>query len=229
MRPPTAFEQSRTRTPSRILKKGKYGKHITHFPSFKNKKVVVCESELEADFCVWLEYEDQVVAYAPQPGTFSFAMEDRAVRYTPDFEISYGTGEIRYVEIKPDHIVEDASYLRKIGEFRKVCEQAGYGFDLITEREIRIQPKLRNLQNLYNRMHLVTDTELNYVLDSLRQTSMSGSTVRSLLALPYPPSMKSIAKGVFNRLISADLDQLFTLESRVSSSANGGRTLCLMP
>ncbi|MFJ5296842.1 Tn7 transposase TnsA N-terminal domain-containing protein [Pseudomonas sp. NPDC088368] len=221
MRPPSTFENSRTQTPSRLLKKGKYGKHITHFPSFKNKKVVVCESELEADFCVWLEYEEQVVAYAPQPGTFTFVVDDRAVRYTPDFEITYGTGEIRYAEIKPDHIAEDTGYLRKVGEFRKVCELAGYGFDLITERDIRIQPKLRNLQNLYNRMHLVTDTELGYALDSLRQPSVSASTVRSLLALTYPPSMKSIAKAVFSGLMLADLDQPFTLDTRIVSAFAG--------
>lgn len=221
MRPPSTFENSRTQTPSRHLKKGKYGKHITHFPSFKNKKVVVCESELEADFCVWLEYEEQVVAYAPQPGTFTFTVDDRTVRYTPDFEITYGTGEIRYAEIKPDHIAEDTGYLRKVGEFRKVCELAGYGFDLITEREIRIQPKLRNLQNLYNRMHLVTDTELSYALDSLKQPSASGSTVRSLLALTYPPSMKSIAKAVFSGLMLADLDQPFTLDTRIVSALAG--------
>jgi hypothetical protein len=215
MKPLSAFENSRTVEPSRSLKKGKYGKHIVHFPSLKNRKVVVCESELEADFCVWLEYEANVVEYAPQPGTFSLALEGAPSRYTPDFQITYDTGEIRYIEVKPDHIFQDAGYLRKIDEFKRIAEQHGYSFGLVTERDIRIQPKLRNLQNLYNRLHLVTDVEVAYALDSLKSSS-TGITLRTLLSSSFPPSVKSIAKGVFTRLISADLDQPFTLDSRIT-------------
>lgn len=216
MKPLSAFENSRTVEPSRTLKKGKYGKHIVHFPSLKNRKVVVCESELEADFCIWLEYAENVVEYAPQPGTFSFALEGAPTRYTPDFQITYDTGEIRYIEVKPDHIFEDAGYLRKIDEFKRIAAQHGYSFALVTERDIRVQPKLRNLQNLYNRLHLVTDVEVAYALDSLKGAP-SGMTLRTLLSKPSPPSMKSIARCVFTRLISTNLDHLpFTLDSRIT-------------
>lgn len=216
MKPLSAFESSRTVEPSRTLKKGKYAKHIVHFPSLKNGKVVVCESELEADYCVWLEYEESVVEYAPQPGTFSFTVKGALTWYTPDFQVTYDTGEIKYIEVKPDHIFEDAGYLQKIEEFKRIAKKEGYRFVLVTERDIRVQPKLRNLQNLYNRLHLVTDSEVAYTLDSLK-SSPTGITLRALLSSPFPPSMKSIARCVFTRLISADLDQPFTLDSRITS------------
>lgn len=208
------FETQRSPTPSRVLKKGKYGKHITHFPSEKNRTTIVCESELEADFCIWLEYDAEVVAYAAQPGTFAFAVTGTATHYTPDFEVTYSTGEIKYFEVKPDHVLQNTLYLTKMNVFRALAEQEGYGFRLVTERDIRIQPKLHNLQNLYSRLHSVGELEIAYLLEHVR-TMPAETTLRALLGGPTPPSMKATAKGLFAHWIYTDLDQPLTLDCQI--------------
>lgn len=202
-------------SPARKLKKGKFGKHIVHFPSIKNKKTVVCESELEADFCLLLEHDQSVVEYKPQPDTYRFSLNRKARLYTPDFLVIYDTGECTYYEVKPNHIESDEAYRVMFNTFSELVGELGYGSTLILERQIRVQPRLDNLKDLYSRIAMVSKHEHDYLMDTLRHLNKE-ITIHDLVSMNSPPSFRSIANAIFLKKIACDIDTPFSQNSYIT-------------
>lgn len=214
MRDLSVFKDGRN-SPARKLKKGKFGKHIVHFPSLKNKKTIVCESELEADLCLHFEYEPSVLGYLPQPDTFKFIFDDKVRTYTPDFLATYDTGEQVYYEVKPDHIEGNEYYKEMIRIFSEKVGKSGYSYKLVLERDIRVQPRINNLQTLYNRIAGVTRHEHAYLMDTLLSLDKEKS-IQDLISIESPPSFRSIANAIFFQAIEFDIDSPFGPYSYIS-------------
>ena len=74
---------------------------VTKFFSRKMNRLVMCESSLEAKFCYFLEFNDDVVSYKEQP----FTINCDGTLYTPDFLVSYFNGDEIIYEIKHSKIL----------------------------------------------------------------------------------------------------------------------------
>jgi len=71
------------------------------FPSALNGRCIGCESRLEQEFYLKLEFDRNVCSYEEQPFKISGEIGDKKVSYTPDCLINYRDGRPdRFVEIK---------------------------------------------------------------------------------------------------------------------------------
>src|SRR5690606_9776099 len=65
----------------RKVNKSRSGLGVNFFPSLKNKAMMPCESKLERDSCLELEFNKSVIAYRVQPFTIQLSSSET---YTPD-------------------------------------------------------------------------------------------------------------------------------------------------
>lgn len=182
--------------PARHLSRGRPGKQIVHFPSLKNEGVVVCESRLEADFCLWLEYDKGVVTYQPQPCQARLLVDGNFHAYTPDFLSTSLTGGRKLWEVKPDGVCRWPAYLRKMIVAAAHFRAQGQDFELVTSVVIRRDPELRNLHWLYAQAHVVDPRESAHLWDILGQMG-EPTTLGCLCQQPVPVSIRAIARAVF--------------------------------
>lgn len=194
--------------PARTLGRGRPGKQIVHFPSLKNEGVIVCESRLEADFCLWLEYDRDVVSYRPQPETVSLIVDDKAYRYTPDVLAISFTGVEKIWEVKPHGVYRWPAYLRKMIVAEEYFAAQGRDFELVTDSVIRCQPSLRNLRWLYAQAHAIDPRAIPHLWDSLQ--GLTGPvTLGRLLNQAVPVSVRAIAHAVFQGQLAINLGEVW--------------------
>ncbi|MGL4675908.1 MAG: hypothetical protein ACRCXK_13715 [Wohlfahrtiimonas sp.] len=78
------------------------GKVRGQFPSTKMNRMVAWESQLERRACYLFEFSPCIKSFREQPIQLRIPHINKLCRYTPDFELIWHTGEISYVEIKPE-------------------------------------------------------------------------------------------------------------------------------
>lgn len=74
-------------------------------PSAKNNRVVHCESTLERDMALRLEFAPNVVAYEEQPERFRIPFEPKSYSTIPDFKVTLDTGEVDISSVEADEKV----------------------------------------------------------------------------------------------------------------------------
>lgn len=201
--------------PVRGLRKGGPGKQIVHFPSLKNEGVVVCESKLEADFCLWMEYSEKVISYQPQPERFEFVMDGGVYSYTPDFLANLFTGQKAYWEVKHESIKSDHDYLEKFSMARQHVASRGCKLELATSAAIQKKPQIDTLRMLYARAHVTQDSARNYLADCLAKIGGT-STWGTLCALEVAPSLSALATMLFRHDVDVDLGTRFGRNTRIA-------------
>jgi len=122
-------------------------KLVSKFPSVKLGRIVRCESPLERDYVYLLEYS-KAQFYEEQPLRIRYYLDGERRRYTPDFLVKTDDKKL-IVEVKPEHAVLKDEYQTLFGIVSQICRQEGYVFVVVTERMIRIQPRLNNIKILY--------------------------------------------------------------------------------
>lgn len=135
----------RIRKPSN---KGGVKKIISKFPSFRMNRVVWAEGLIELDYIYLLEYDHpNVLSFLEQPCRIHYKLEGRWHQYTPDFYVER-TDKRLIVEVKQEEeaVEEDNQRLFRIAS--DTCEQNGYKFIVVTDKMIRIQPRLDNIKLL---------------------------------------------------------------------------------
>ncbi len=138
------------RSPARKLKRSAV-KNIVRFPPVKanDGKTILVESILESQYCLQLEFIEEVFTYFPQPKTFSVLCAGFQKTYTPDFEVHYVDGRKSYVEVKPAEKSEEEDYQTLFDSFRAALCGTGYNFEVVTDKDILIEPRLANYEILY--------------------------------------------------------------------------------
>jgi hypothetical protein len=202
--------------PSRNIESGHYGKHIVYFPSLKNSRQIVCESQLEADFCILLEFDQKVISYHPQPITISTMAGDKRRRYTPDFFVSRHYQNDLYVEIKPDAQLLSDDYLEHLLQARRHFRKRGANFLLVDAKKIRSHPKLSNLRTLYSRIHNTTKLEDDHLENFIRENVFPCS-IKHLLTTPNAPTLNAILKAIFTHMLYINLNQPLSVTSMVDT------------
>lgn len=133
-------------TRRKITNKGSK-KVIGKFASLKMGKTIWWESQLEQDYIYLLEFDPDVTSYQEQPPTISYVANGKKRRYTPDFLVERH-GKKQIIEVKPeDHITKEKNLLL-FNSVAPIFSREGYEFNLVTDKEIRVQPRLSNIKLL---------------------------------------------------------------------------------
>lgn len=191
------------------LRHGKFGKHVTHFPSRKNGKTVTCESLLEADFCLELERAASVTHYEAQP--FSIRIAGTKKKYTPDFAAYYANGDRVVYELKNVIAYHDLEVRKRLSFYAELLATHNYLLEPICESSFRIPTRTKNLRLLYVYGYHTKSPEADPLLHALdKHHQLSVET-----ALNLNISQKAIAYAVFYGLVEADLTRPFRRDSLI--------------
>lgn len=128
--------------------------HVTgRHASQKSEGNADFESLLEAEHMLLLDHDEQVKAYGvqpvniPVPGVPRGYVPDTLVEFYPDEDGVIAAPELREVKSMLDLQVNAAKYALKFEQARRYCEQRGWLFRIITDKEIRT-PRLANVKFL---------------------------------------------------------------------------------
>jgi len=131
----------------RRLSKRKHGLNGL-FPSLKTGRMVWFESFLERDFICLLEFDPNVATFAEQPFTLKYLHLGKSRKYTPDFHVRYAPQRDVLVECKPTAFVETEDNQRKFAAAQAWCAEGGWTFRVVTEVDVRQEPRLTNIKLL---------------------------------------------------------------------------------
>ena len=127
----------------------------------------MCESGLEFDACYHLEFSPSIVAFESQPTGIQYQVANKTRHYTPDFRITKSTGEIEYIEVKPEKIHASAKFRDEFELKRAAYKALGYKLILVSEKQIRNNKLLENLKTLHrytgSKMSEVHKQALHYI------------------------------------------------------------------
>ena len=70
------------------------------YPSLKLGRMVACESLLEGDLVILLEFSPGVLSYQEQPARIEYWDGERMREYFPDFEVCLSDGTQAHLEVK---------------------------------------------------------------------------------------------------------------------------------
>ena len=119
------------------------------FPSRKTGRMVHFEGLLERDAIYLFETSPLIESYSEQPITIHFPDGGRIRRYTPDFVLDLKNGDQIFVEVKPKRSLEQPDICHKLEQIENYFHRHGQKFLVLTDADIRQQPRLNNLKWLY--------------------------------------------------------------------------------
>ncbi len=123
-------------------------KVIGKFPSIKNNSMSWWESQLERDYHYLIEFDPDVVSYETQSLKIEYFADGKIHRYTPDFRV-IRSNKKQIVEVKDEKKARKEEYVTLFGKVRPICEREGYQFVVVTDKDIRVQPRLNNVKLIY--------------------------------------------------------------------------------
>lgn len=170
-------------------------KVIGKFPSRKMNTAVWWESQIERDYIYLLEADREVVAFRGQPFRVEYFLDGIKKTYVPDFYVERKRKK-QVVEVKPASKVGSKKNRDIFRCVSQVCERNGYEFIVVTDKDIRIQPRLDNVKLLfkYSRTplsHFVVSEVERYLREKGSSTPgellgrIEGATIEQLLAMAY--------------------------------------------
>ena len=167
----TLFESKKAKFGSkqgvRTIQKGATGKKIYFFYSVKNKIHIQCESELERDHCIRLEFDSNVKQYLSQP--FCLELSGNS-RYTPDFAILTTNEEYIVQEVKFSGSLQNQKLNTRLEKIRMLFESQNIQFKTFSEKEIQTHPNLYNSKLLYRAGSIkFPDDEVESAIKILKQ------------------------------------------------------------
>ncbi|MGB5633993.1 MAG: TnsA endonuclease N-terminal domain-containing protein [Waterburya sp.] len=180
----------------RITNRGSL-KVIGKFPSLKMNTAIWWESQLERDYIYLLEIDPDVLSYQGQPFTIAYSNLDKRRKYTPDFLVSR-KGSKQIIEVKPAHQVSETQNTRRFQQAANFCKANNLEFVVVTEKTIRVQPRLDNIKLLYKYARVSLSWH-NYIdcLEYFRSVE-----TKSLLEAEQDLEAKGIRRNYLLRLLS---------------------------
>jgi hypothetical protein len=140
---------AKLKTETRTIHNAGRLKVIGEFYSFKNKATVTWESQVERDLYYVFEYDRSVIKYVPQPRIFTIWVNGVSHKYTPDVEVTFADGGLRYQDAKAELPSEDSEMGLLLTAARIELHSQGYGFDVVPAATIRQGAIVTNIRLLY--------------------------------------------------------------------------------
>lgn len=110
--------------------------------------MVGAESLVESDAIILFEFSRGVIRFQEQPELIKYEFEGEIRRYYPDFEVELRNGKTIHFEVKPKSKLASPELIKKISAIRHHYERLGRDFRVLTDDQIRIEPRLKNLRFL---------------------------------------------------------------------------------
>lgn len=129
--------------------------------------MISCESLLERDAALYLEMSPEIVRYEEQPANIYYEDEGEIKHYIPDFEAHLANGEIAHIEVKPSRKIAQLDLAKKYASIRRHYSEIGMEFRILTEKDVRLEPFLSNLNRLFQHLPRNSDESLDEHIQSL--------------------------------------------------------------
>lgn len=202
-----ANDQLRAR---KVIRRSNYG-HVIKFASTKCARMIELESLLEHDLAVLYEFNQDVVVFHEQPFRLELTINGVVRNQFPDFLVFYDNGSVVVEEVKPFEKLSDPDIAGKFAIQKEIYESLGYGFRVVTDRDIRSGLTLQNSKRLlpYRRIaidHLVRES----VRNSIGNHAKTGlELIRYVFGVTEEILLAMVAQGI----LATDLSQALSLES----------------
>jgi hypothetical protein len=141
-------ERALERPRARRLTNATPNKVIGRFPSAKMGRVVWWESQIERDYIYLLEIDPDVVAYKEQPFRVKLELLGSPRSYVPDFLVVRKSRK-QIVEVKPAEKLTSEENSLLFPVMRQIAAEHRYEYMVVTDRMIRVQPRLNNIKLLF--------------------------------------------------------------------------------
>jgi len=191
------------------------GSYPGYVPSQKMRRMIGVESTLERDLAILLEVDPDVDAYTEQPITIEYRLDDKWHSYTPDFAVQR-IGLIKFVEVKPEWKALRPDNVRKFAAIRAVLAKSGRPFIVLTEKDIRRQPRLRNAELLHRGARQGLPIEDLGAIFSELQSSTVPSVETLALRMGGPDAINSIYSEITAGRLVADMSKPLVPGSKLS-------------
>lgn len=182
-------------------------------PSPKNGRVITCESTLERDMILRLEFAPEVVSYEEQAKRIQVPFLPKAFNTIPDFEVVLMTGEIIYIEVK-----YKSSALKRIDRLMATeahLQEIGFAYHVMTEKEIRpCQMILSNL--LY--LKAFKERSANSIYELEESAPIKPTTFGELAGTL---GRNTVVEMIAHQLVFIDLYQPIQLNSIIKPLTDG--------
>lgn len=195
------------------------------FPSHKNKRNIFYESLLERDFCLLLEFNDDVISYEEQPFKIYYQRSNSTYKYTPDVLVQYNPilNKLPCVfEVKMSNEIKEKKvfFEEKFNQIEKYINVNDLNFKMFTELDID-KIYLENAMFLYRYKDLSNQTFSKNILEKinlLKEISVSdflnkfsSNKFEQMEILPY------IWQLIFFKKIQIDMYSKITNSSIIKS------------
>ncbi|MBS7596908.1 TnsA endonuclease N-terminal domain-containing protein [Pseudomonas sp. RC2C2] len=194
---------------------GYYGKHLVFFPSRKNHQSIICNSLVESDYCIFLEWDPKVLKYASQPGDLEVCINGRQSVYRPDFFVETRDSQY-FCEVKNDFTQISDRVKAKTMAAEKLITEMGYGMAYADRLSIRAGWKFKNLAFLYFQSFNVSAAEWVSSIDWLNTLTFP-LPCRYLLTADCPVRKRAIYLTLFKQIVHVDLSLPLNLDSLISA------------
>jgi hypothetical protein len=197
-------------------------KNIGKFPSLKNGRAVWYESLLERDFMHLLEADPDVISYKEQPFKIRYALNGKIHLYTPDLLVARRLKR-QIAEVKPEVEAVTEEFQQLIRCVAPICGKDGYEYLVMTEKQIRMQPRLKNIKLLqkYSRARVNYKAQLDAYAFFAKRKEAALNEVFDYFA--YTGAAKNIVYAlIYWGVLSIDLNRAISPNSIVRLSAAVG-------
>lgn len=183
-----------------------YGKTTMAY-SHQYQSAAVLESELEADFFNWVNFEGCYDHFEMQPDSIFYYHNNKRLRYTADalLTITSQKSQHIYIEIKYKREAEKPELIEKFKRLKKYFNENGCIFVVLTEEDIRVGERANNLNYLHPALaYSAPVEELNDLLSHTTKKTMSHD---EFVTLQTKCNAKSclLRRAVAHRLLLCDL------------------------
>lgn len=187
-------------------------------PSLKLDRMVECESILEGDVALLLEYSPGVLFYQEQPALIQYWGGEEMRNYFPDFEAVLLDGSRIHIEAKHSRKLAKPKVAKKYRDIAAHYQGTPIGFRIITELDCQLEPLRSNLRRLsYLRIKVTAEPlPTREVLSGLL-----GSTFTTLASLEASLGATVTWRLLAVGLLHCDLSAEITPATQVSITEGG--------
>jgi len=128
----------------------RYARQIWWLSSIKNKNRQWCDSLLERDYLLSMEFDDEILGYRSQPISLVYENNEGELRrYTPDAYIKTSAGGY-LKEVKVRKYIDDETQHTLNLVNKDIHHRLGTTVTFVCDDEIRIGKRIQNLSLLYS-------------------------------------------------------------------------------
>lgn len=197
------------------------------FASTKPGGIAAFESLLERDLQTLLCADPRVKRYAAHPHLLDYTMPNRSGtytvhQYTPDAVIEFQNGAVLIVEVKAEVLTKTRYWTTREPYIRDAyAREHGLDFVVVTERKIRVQPRLSNAQRMLRYGARSEDTEAIFAVRDILASTTPGATIKEVceaVGLTHSPiarTYSALLRLALDGVVILDLDAALSLETKI--------------